>query len=69
MTVAPNGNLRTLLDSSPDLPALQRFYIARGICCGMVALHAQKILHLDLKPANIVLDADYNPLIADLAWR
>ena len=65
MMVAPNGNLRTLLDDFPDLSALRRFHIARGICCGMVALHAQQILHLDLKPANIVLDADGNPLIAD----
>ena len=65
MMIAPNGNLRKLLDDFPALSALRRFHIARGICSGMVALHAQRILHLDLKPANIVLDADYTPLIAD----
>ena len=65
MVAAPNGNLRQLLDSSPDLPPLERFYIARGICSGMVALHTHAILHLDLKPTNIMLDEANTPLIAD----
>lgn len=65
MMVAPNGNLRGLLDASPDLSALDRFYIARGIGAGMAALHAQRILHLDLKPTNVVLGADNTPMIAD----
>eukprot|EP00729_Bicosta_minor_P008334 gene8334-25276_t len=31
MMVAPNGNLRGLLDASPDLSALDRFYIGGGL--------------------------------------
>lgn len=65
MTAAPNGTLRDLLDASPDLSAVDRFYIARGICSGMAALHAQNILHLDLKPTNVVHDAENTPMIAD----
>lgn len=65
MMAAPNGTLRDLLDASPNLSAVDRFYIARGICSGMAALHAQNILHLDLKPTNVVLDAEITPMIAD----
>ena len=37
----------------------------RGICEGLQYLHENHIVHLDLKPANILLDDKMVPKIAD----
>jgi serine/threonine protein kinase len=37
----------------------------RGICQGLHYLHDQHINHLDLKPENIMLDAQMEPKITD----
>lgn len=43
-----------------------RYQIIKGICEGLHHLHKEKhIIHLDLKPANIVLDDDMVPKISD----
>ncbi|CAO2141076.1 unnamed protein product, partial [Urochloa humidicola] len=39
--------------------------IIKGICEGLHYLHQQNIVHLDLKPANILLDSKLVPRIAD----
>ncbi len=36
-----------------------------GIVRGLMRLHANKIIHLDLKPKNILLDNQFNPVISD----
>jgi serine/threonine protein kinase len=43
----------------------ERYEIIKGICEGLHYLHAIHILHLDLKPANILLDDNMVPKIAD----
>jgi serine/threonine protein kinase len=36
-----------------------------GVCAGVREVHANKLLHLDLKPANIYLRSDGSPLLLD----
>ena len=41
------------------------YNITKGICEGLHYLHENGIVHLDLKPANILLNDDMVPKIAD----
>ncbi|XP_037419361.1 uncharacterized protein LOC119284267 [Triticum dicoccoides] len=43
----------------------QRYQIIVGVCQGLHRLHEDNILHLDLKPGNILLDDNMLPKIAD----
>nr|CAB3493836.1 unnamed protein product [Digitaria exilis] len=52
-------------DASEGLDWLTRYQIIKEICEGLHYLHQQKIVHLDLKPANILLDHNMVPKIAD----
>ena len=36
-----------------------------GVCAGVREVHANKLLHLDLKPANIYLRSDGTPILLD----
>jgi serine/threonine protein kinase len=36
-----------------------------GVCAGLREVHANKLLHLDLKPANIYLRTDGSPMLLD----
>ena len=36
-----------------------------GVCAGLREVHANKLLHLDLKPANIYLRTDATPILLD----
>ncbi len=36
-----------------------------GVCSGLREVHANKLLHLDLKPANIYLRTDGTPIVLD----
>lgn len=43
-----------------------RYQIIQGICEGLHHLHKEKgIIHMDLKPANILLDENMVPKITD----
>ena len=42
-----------------------RYQMIRGICQGLYYLHGQRIIHLDLKPENVMLDARMEPKITD----
>lgn len=62
----PNGSLdKHITDASGGLEWKVRYGIIRGICEGLHYLHGKRILHLDLKPANILLDDRMVPKIAD----
>jgi coatomer subunit beta' len=42
-----------------------RYEIIKGICSGLNFLHERDIVHLDLKPQNILMDANMIPKIVD----
>ncbi|CAN6216208.1 unnamed protein product [Urochloa humidicola] len=70
---APNGSLANIAfsrrfgSSSPlHLGLESRLRIARGVARGLAYIHEKKGVHGNLKPSNILLGADMEPLIGDL---
>lgn len=67
----PNGSLDTHLFCEKDLIFLNwktRYHIALGTARGLVYLHEKCrdcIIHCDIKPENILLDAEFCPKVAD----
>ncbi|GJN04910.1 hypothetical protein PR202_ga22492 [Eleusine coracana subsp. coracana] len=62
----PNGSLdKYITDASYGLEWRTCYRIIKGICEGLHYLHEKRIVHLDLKPANILLDDNMVPKIAD----
>jgi hypothetical protein len=64
LAYAPNGTLRDLLRLNTLLPS-RTMELIHGVCDGMKMLHSKNILHLDLKPENVLISADGTPLVAD----
>ncbi|XP_066339737.1 uncharacterized protein [Miscanthus floridulus] len=64
-----NGSIeRHILDESDGLDWCTRYKIIKGICNGLRYLHEglpYPIIHLDLKPSNILLDGNMVPKISD----
>ncbi|KAK3122970.1 hypothetical protein QOZ80_8AG0621280 [Eleusine coracana subsp. coracana] len=61
-----NGSLNHYLsDASRKVEWRERYQIIKGICEGLHFLHGKKIIHLDFKPDNILLDGNMVPKIAD----
>ncbi|KAM3405702.1 hypothetical protein ACQJBY_008301 [Aegilops geniculata] len=71
MEYMPKGNLDNhLADELHGLDWHERYNIINGICYGLHYLHEEwevntPIIHMDLKPANILLGDDMLPKIAD----
>lgn len=67
----PNGSLEDRLsckDNSPPLPWQARIRIAAELCSALIFLHSSKpdsIVHADVKPANILLDANFVSKLSD----
>ncbi len=64
MEYMENGSLEDLLRSGP-LPVLEAVGYFREVAVALVHAHNKGILHCDLKPANVLLDQDRRPRLAD----
>ncbi|CAN6374742.1 unnamed protein product, partial [Urochloa humidicola] len=61
-----NGSLDMYVTvESSGLDWCKRFEIIKGICGGLHFLHEKHIVHLDLKPKNILMNTTMIPKIAD----
>ncbi|ONK55681.1 uncharacterized protein A4U43_UnF210 [Asparagus officinalis] len=66
----PNGNLGTLLQEASHqgghiLNWPMRHLIALGVARGLAFLHAHNVIHGDVKPQNVLFDADFEPHLSD----
>ena len=64
MEYMENGSLEDQLRGGP-LPVQDAVMLFRDVAKGLVHAHDTGILHCDLKPANVLLDQDRHPRLAD----
>lgn len=55
--IVPGGSLATLVGDYGPLPPLFAAEILRQISSALIAVHEARLVHRDVKPANILLDA------------
>ncbi|CAI9118668.1 OLC1v1020264C1 [Oldenlandia corymbosa var. corymbosa] len=69
LPLSPHGSLASLLNGEKEkLAWVHRYNIAVGTACGLSYLHEgcqRRILHRDIKAANILLTEDFEPQISD----
>lgn len=64
MEYLENGSLAALLREGP-LSVTESVRIAEAVLRALVHAHGSGILHCDIKPANVLLDGDMQPRLAD----
>jgi hypothetical protein len=64
MEYMEHGSLEDRLRDGP-LPVEQALPLWEEIALGLIHAHGRGILHCDLKPANVLLDEDHRPRLAD----
>ena len=57
MEYFPGDNLKDYLRRNRNLSFMQAYQIASQICDGVDAAHRQGVIHRDLKPQNVIIDA------------
>jgi hypothetical protein len=65
MEYVENGSLADLLTEQGPLPPAVAVDLFRELAIGLMHAHGKGVLHCDLKPANILLDEDHKPRLAD----
>ena len=65
MELVNGEDLASLIQHAGRLPSEKVIDIARQLCAGLTAAHAQGVLHRDLKPANVLIDDDGRARITD----
>ncbi|MCH7987815.1 MAG: protein kinase, partial [Planctomycetes bacterium] len=64
MEYLENGSLMSSLSKGP-LAAHEAVRIVKSVLKALIHAHGSGILHCDLKPANVLLDANFEPRICD----
>ncbi len=65
MEYMPKGSLFNLLRSEQTLDWSTRYKMSLDMACGLAFLHAENILHRDLKSLNVLLDEHYHAKLTD----
>jgi serine/threonine protein kinase len=65
MEYMPKGSLYSLLHTKTPLDWTVRLKMATEMACGLAYLHAENILHRDIKSQNMLLDDQYHVKLAD----
>ncbi|MEX0678714.1 MAG: protein kinase [Pirellulales bacterium] len=65
MEYVEQGSLEDLLAREGKLPVREAVALFRDVAVGLLHAHGKGILHCDLKPANVLVDQDGRPRLAD----
>ncbi len=65
MDYIENGSLEDLLKQDGPRPLEESIELFHEVAVGLMHLHGKGVLHCDLKPANVLLDEDNKPRLAD----
>lgn len=65
MEYVDGENLSAIIKRIGHLPEDRALLISRQVCAGLAAAHAEGILHRDLKPGNIMINAEGRAKITD----
>ena len=61
MDLVEGGDLRAMLSGPRTLPPARVAELGAGIAAGLAAVHAAGVIHRDVKPENVLVDAASNP--------
>jgi len=65
MEYMEHGSLEQLLEQRGPLPPAEAVALFREVAVGLLHAHGKGVLHCDVKPANVLLDQDRKPRLAD----
>jgi hypothetical protein len=65
MEYVEGGSLETLVEQAGPLPVGEAVSIFWELATGLLHAHGKGVLHCDLKPANVLVDQDQRPRLAD----
>uniref|UniRef100_A0A669PTR1 non-specific serine/threonine protein kinase n=1 Tax=Phasianus colchicus TaxID=9054 RepID=A0A669PTR1_PHACC len=60
------SEVEALREKGSFMPEQRILLILHGICSGLQAIHSKGYAHRDLKPTNVLLDEDDQPILMDL---
>lgn len=61
----PGGSLRQRLESGRALPAVQALTVLKQVLAALSALHQRGLVHRDVKPGNVLFDAEGRAVLVD----